>query len=251
MELVTSDGVRLVARHWRARSPRASVVLAHGFAAGVAELRVVALAEALRDAGLDVLAYDARGHGGSGGVATLGDRERLDVAAAVEAVAADGPVVIVGASMGAIAALRYASSAPGTVAGVVSVSCPARWRLPRNARGVLSALLTQTGIGRRLARRRMGVRIAPTGTRAVPPVELVGSVGAPVTIVHGRRDPFIAVGDAEVLYAAALEPRQLVVVDDLAHAFDGPAVAPVLAGVEWCLAQADARDPLGRRAGAA
>ena len=251
MELVTSDAVRLVARRWRARSPRATVVLAHGFAAGVTEMRVVALAEALRDGGLDVLAYDARGHGGSGGAATLGDRERLDVAAAVDAVADDGPVVIVGASMGAIAALRYAASVPGTVAGVVSVSCPARWRLPCNVRGVLSALLTQTGVGRKLARRRMGVRIAPSGIRAVPPVELVGAVGVPVTIVHGRRDPFIAISDAEVLYAAALDPRQLILVDDLGHAFDGPAAAPVLAGVDWCVAHAAVPDPLGRRAGAA
>ena len=33
---------------------------------------------------------------------------------------------------------------PRPVAGVVTVSCPAHWRLPRNARGVLSAVMTQT-----------------------------------------------------------------------------------------------------------
>jgi pimeloyl-ACP methyl ester carboxylesterase len=237
VELVTTDNVRLVARHWQVTNARASVVLAHGFGACLSERRVVGLAEAVHDAGFNVLAYDARGHGGSDGEATLGDRERLDVAAAVAAAASDAPVVLVGASMGAIAVLRYAASAPGSVAGVVAVSCPAEWRLPRNARGLLSALLTQTWAGRECARRWMRVRIAARSARPEPPVELIGAVGAPVAVLHGRRDPFISVGAAELLYAAAAEPRRLDLVDELGHAFDGPVASPVLADVDWCLAQ--------------
>ena len=64
-------------------------------------------------------------------------------------------VVIVGASMGAIAALRYAAGPvvdPGLV-GVVAVSSPAGWRLPRNARSVLAAGLTRTRLGRLLPER--------------------------------------------------------------------------------------------------
>ena len=251
VELVTTDNVRLVARWWRATSPRASVVLAHGFGAGVSEARLVGLADALREAGLDVLAYDARGHGGSGGEATLGDRERLDVAAAVDTAPPERPVILVGASMGAIAALRYAASAPGLVAGVVSVSCPAEWRLPRNARGILSALLTQTGLGRAVARRWMGVRIASRGARSAPPVELIGAVGAPVAVLHGRRDPFMGAHDAELLYEAAAEPRRLDLVEDLGHAFDGPVAAPVLTDVDWCLAESVSGAPQPRRAAGA
>jgi len=251
VELVTTDNVRLVARWWRATSPRASVVLAHGFGAGVSEARLVGLADALREAGLDVLAYDARGHGGSGGEATLGDRERLDVAAAVDTAPPERPVILVGASMGAIAALRYAASAPGLVAGVVSVSCPAEWRLPRNARGILSALLTQTCVGREVARRWIGVRIASRCDRPAPPVELIGRVGAPVAVLHGRRDPFIGVHDAELLYAAAADPRRLDVVDDVGHAFEGRVAAPVLTDVDWCLAESVSGAPQPRRAAGA
>ena len=250
MELVTTDNVRLVARWWRAPAPRASVVVAHGFGAGVTEGRVVALAEAVQGAGFDVLAYDARGHGGSGGQTTLGDLERLDVEAAVGALAADRPVVLVGASMGAIAVLRYAASAPGRVAGVVSVSCPAEWRLPRNARGLLSALLTQTWVGRECARRWMRVRIASRRARPAPPVELIGHVGAPVAVLHGRRDPFISVQDAELLYEAAAEPRRVDFVDELGHAFDGPVATPVLTDIDWCLAQSMAPAPEPPRADA-
>ena len=248
VELITSDDVRLEARRWFTDSPpRATVVLVHGFTASRSEARVVELATALLGAGFAVLAYDARGHGDSGGEATLGDVEDRDVAAAVAAVAGDGiPVVVVAASMGAIAALRYVASGPDSVAGVVAVSCPARWRLPRNARGLASALLTRTPLGRRLARERMGVRIARGCAQAAPPVELVGALGVPLAIVHGRRDPFLDVDNAELLYAAASEPRRLVVVDELGHAFEAESVDAILAAVAWCLDRAPSGEPTRR-----
>src|SRR5438876_160050 len=139
---------RPAARTWQAASPRAAVVLIHGFSATAEHLHVGGLATLFHERSLDVISYDARGHGGSGGESTLGDLEQHDVAAAVDVarVRADR-VVLVAASMGAIGALRHAVTDP-TLAGVVSVSCPARWRLPRNARGILSAGLTRTWVGR-------------------------------------------------------------------------------------------------------
>ena len=248
MELVTADGVRLAATRWRAEPPgRGTVVLVHGFAAGGTETRVVALAEALRGHGFDVLAYDARGHGASDGATTLGHDERLDVAAAVAAVAPSGtPLVVVGASMGAIAALRFAAARPEALAGVVTVSCPARWRLPRNARGVLSALLTQTPVGRNVARRHLGVRISARVARAEPPVELAARLAVPLAVLHGRRDPFIAPEDAALLYDAAHDPRRLDLVAGLGHAFEASAIAPVRAAVDWCVDHADSpSEPAG------
>jgi uncharacterized protein len=248
VELVTADGVRLTATFWRAAPPaRGTVVLVHGFGAGSSEARVVALAEALRAHGFDVLAYDARGHGTSDGATTLGDDEDLDVAAAVGAVAPVGrPLVLVGASMGAIATLRYAAAHAERVAGVVTVSCPARWKLPRNARGVLSALLTQTPLGRNVARRHMGVRISPRAARGAPPVDLVAALTVPLAVVHGRGDPFISPDDGTILYETAREPRRLDLVKGLGHAFETPAVDPVLAAVDWCIDHAASpRQPAG------
>ncbi|HSO96268.1 MAG TPA: alpha/beta fold hydrolase, partial [Acidimicrobiia bacterium] len=198
-------------------------------------LKVLTLIDALGAAGFDGIAYDARGHGRSGGEATLGDQERFDVAAAVTAVGASRPVVLVAASAGAIAALRFAAAAPGALDGVVTVSCPAWWRLPRNGRGLLSMLITQTPFGREFARRQMGVRIARCGPRPAPPVELVGEVDAPVAIVHGRADPFISVDAAEALFTAAREPRRLEVVEGLGHAFEPAATPAIVAALDWCL----------------
>jgi uncharacterized protein len=237
-DLTTADGVTLVAGRWACDDARAAVVLVHGFAASSGDASVVAVAEHLRTCGFEVLSYDARGHGRSGGAATLGDRERFDVAAAVDAASLSGaPVVLVAASVGAVAALRYAAGTPGAVSGVVMVSCPARWRLPRNARGVLSAVLTQTALGRRVARRSMGVRIASHVARPAPPVELVARVGAPLAIVHGRADPFIPWADAELLYAEASEPRRLALVAGMGHAYEPRSVDPITAAVDWVLAR--------------
>jgi pimeloyl-ACP methyl ester carboxylesterase len=239
IELVAADGIHLCGRRWEpAGRRRASVVLVHGFGASSVDGRVVAVAEALAGHGHPVLSVDSRGHGGSDGATTLGDAERLDVDAAVTAIGPE-PVVLVGASMGAIGALRHAVTTEGTpVAGIVTVSCPARWRLPRNARGVLSAALTHTPPGRWVARRYLGVRIAEPGPRPAPPLELVPQVRRPLALIHGRADPFIPVADAEMLHAAAREPRRLDLIDGMGHAFEPEAIDPVVEAVEWVLTQA-------------
>ncbi|HEX4245739.1 MAG TPA: alpha/beta hydrolase, partial [Acidimicrobiales bacterium] len=160
--LETSDGVRLATRRWLAPDrARAVVVLAHGLTANKDELRVVTLASELQGQGFEVIAYDSRGHGQSGGHCTLGDLERYDVAAVVEwARARNRRVVLVGASMGAVAVLSYAATA-GDVTGVVAVSSPGEWRLPLRIRSVVTAALARTRTGRKFARQRMNVRIAP------------------------------------------------------------------------------------------
>ncbi|TMK60904.1 MAG: lysophospholipase [Actinobacteria bacterium] len=234
-ELVTSDGLRLSARRWSSDETRASVVVVHGFGASSRDPAVVAACERLAASGLDVLAYDSRGHGASGGEATLGDQERHDVAAAVERAQANAPrVVLVGASMGAIGVLRYASTADD-LDGIVVVSCPARWTLPRNVRGLMSALCTQTSLGRAFARRRMGVRIATHIDRPAPPIELIERVQAPIAILHGALDPFIPWQDAHALHARAPEPRRLEIVPGMRHAFDLALPDPLVRAVDWTL----------------
>ena len=235
-ELVTADGVHLAARRWRGRAGTGAVVLVHGFGASSHEARVVALAEELNCRGHEVLAYDGRGHGASDGHCTLGHDEVRDVAAAVDALrGSQRPTVLVGASMGAIAVLRYAAREPADIAGVVSVSCPARWRLPRNIHGVLSAIMAQTRFGHWYARRHLRVRLAPKVPRGPEPIELIRRVRTPVTIVHGLDDPFLVPQNAEDLYAAASEPRRLDLVSGGRHAFDGTSAARLAEHVAWVL----------------
>jgi alpha-beta hydrolase superfamily lysophospholipase len=243
--LTTTDGLRLAGRHWETvGAPRAAVVIVHGMAASADCPHVEALAEAMHRAALDVVTYDARGHGSSEGESTLGDHEQHDVGAAVALarLRADR-VVLVGASMGAIAAARYATT-DADLAGVVLVSCPAHWKLPRNVRGILAAGMTRTRPGRVLVSRLSGVRLAAKWTNAAPPVDLVGRLQLPVAFVHGRDDRFIASDDAADLYRATPEPRRLTMVPHMGHAFGPLAIDAVDDAVEWVL-DADERTQPG------
>lgn len=235
----TEDDILLAGRNLlTVETPRAAVVVVHGFTATSEHPDVLALVETLHDRALDVVWYDARGHGRSGGRSTLGDLEVHDVAAAVQGAAERADrVVLVGASMGAIAALRYAAASgrDPRLAGVVLVSCPAAWRLPRNAHGVLATGLTRTRLGRALAARYLRVRVAARWTNPEPPSALVPRVSAPLALVHGAADRFIAVGDARELEALAVSPCRVDVVPGMGHAFDPRSTPAIVGAVEWAL----------------
>lgn len=250
LTLRTADGVALAAEVWPAPQAASAVVVVHGFTSHRRDPSVVAMVDRLRRAGHAVVAYDMRGHGESGGLCTLGDAERHDVAAAAAAARTLAPqVVVVGASLGAIAALRHAVDDAG-LAGVVTVSAPARWRL-RTPRAALAALLTRTGAGRRVAL-RLGARLDATWRWTEPPDELAGRLSVPLAVVHGTDDRFMPWAEAEILHAAGFrtdpsgaEPgagvgaavrRRLDLVPGMGHAFCARGLDAICAAVDWCLA---------------
>jgi alpha-beta hydrolase superfamily lysophospholipase len=235
--LTTSDGIELAVRSWSAAGEaRAAVVLVHGLAATKDNPELVAVATVLQERGLDVLAYDARGHGGSSGICTLGDLERYDVAAVVERAGLTGlPVVVVGASMGGIAVLRHAADDP-RLAGVVTVSTPADWRLHRSPGTLLLTGMIRTRLGRAFAARLFRVRLSPHWSNAEPPRALAARVRSPLAVVHGERDRFIPTREAAGLFSAGGGERRLFLVPRMGHAFH-PAAVPVIGeAVEWALA---------------
>src|SRR6266545_3318757 len=79
--LFAADGVRLDSGHF-AGDPGMCVVLAHGFTGAWRQLTTRRIASVLNRYG-GVLAIDFRGHGRSRGQSTVGDREVLDLEAAV------------------------------------------------------------------------------------------------------------------------------------------------------------------------
>jgi pimeloyl-ACP methyl ester carboxylesterase len=242
--LRTADGLSLAADAWLTREPAAAaVVLVHGFGGHRHNSTVVAMAHELRAEGHAVVTFDMRGHGESEGLCTLGDMERLDVAAAVVASRDLAPrVILVGASLGAIAVLRYAVDDPD-LAGVVTVSSPARWRVTTR-RTALAAGLTRTRLGRRLARRR-GVRLDRRWTWPEPPDALAARLTVPLAVVHGRDDRFMPTTEAQVLHDAAPGHRRLDLVAGMGHAYGTPGLEPITASVAWCLDMETARATTG------
>ncbi len=183
------------------------VVLAHGFAANRRKPAYARFAEVL-SARFDVLTLDLRGHGGSGGVSTLGDGEHLDVAAGAAWLRAQGVdrIVLVGASMGGTAVLHAAARARVAPVAVVTISAPA-WFRATPPPGPMQALdrLWRSPTRRAALRAVLGVRLAGPERWSEPPqpVELAGAMGVPLLAVHGQDDPYFPLGDAAALVAAA------------------------------------------------
>jgi len=117
-------GGRLYYRHWDSPgTPVAQVVIAHGFAEHCGRYEHVA--SALNTAGMSVWALDHRGHGQSEG-------DRADIGSVAAAVAdldlfvdvvrrsaPDGPLYLIGHSMGGLLAAAYAEEHQHRLAGLV------------------------------------------------------------------------------------------------------------------------------------
>lgn len=234
--LHTADGVRLSARWLRTPAASATAVIVHGFSAHQLDAGVRRMAAALLSSGFDVLLYDARGHGDSGGKSTLGSAEHLDVAAAAEVAAADGPtpLLLVGVSMGVVAVIRHlAGSNPVPVAGAVLVSGPARWRMRLSPIGAATAFIARTALGRWVAARKLHVRVAPRWRLGEAPETSLRRVRVPVAVVHGEADRLLAHSNGRRLQRSAGGPVSLEVVASMGHGLDELCVEAVLRGVEW------------------
>jgi pimeloyl-ACP methyl ester carboxylesterase len=218
--LVARDGIAIDAVHLPGDSGLA-IVLAHGFTLHWQRPAVWGIATRLNRHG-GVVTFDFRGHGRSGGLSTLGDREvwDLDVAVAYARELGYRRVATVGFSMGASIALRHAALLGGTDA-VVSVSGPGWWyyRGTRMMRRVHLAI--EHRAGRLVSRTFLNTRISSQRWDPVPmpPDEAAARIApVPLLIVHGDKDNFFPVQHARRLYEAAGEPKELWLEAGFGHA---------------------------------
>lgn len=107
--------------HDRIGAPGRPLVLLHGVGGGRAmwDRTHGGTAQALADAGWEVIAFDLPGYGGSAPQAALTVRGMADAVLASLAAGDIGPVVVVGHSMGGMVAQEIAAIAPGAVRGLV------------------------------------------------------------------------------------------------------------------------------------
>ncbi|MGG2465907.1 alpha/beta hydrolase family protein [Streptomyces sp. RGM 3693] len=238
--LLTDDGVRIEAAHtprnplpealsapspgpFPAPSTDLAIVLAHGFT-GSLERPALRRAAAALSQHADVITFSFRGHGGSGGRSTVGDREIHDLTAAVRWARSLGHrrIATVGFSMGGSVVLRQAAlhgrqradhgrgehgertdASPDVV---VAVSAPARWYY----RGTASMRRLHWAVtrpaGRLVSRVGLRTRIHPDDWDPVPlsPTEAVPLIApTPLLLVHGDRDPYFPLDHPRMLMSAA------------------------------------------------
>jgi pimeloyl-ACP methyl ester carboxylesterase len=218
--LVTEDRVPIDAIHLPGTTDLA-IVVAHGFTLSWQRPHVWRIANRFNRAA-GVLSFDFRGHGRSGGLSTLGDREikDLDVVVAYARELGYKRIAAVGFSMGASIVLRYAGLIGGLDA-VVSVSGPGRWYYRGTERMRRVHLAVEHRLGRWVTRWLLKTRVSPQGWNLVPvpPAEAAARIApVPLLIVHGDKDLYFPQEHARQLYMAAREPKELWLLPGMGHA---------------------------------
>ena len=223
LTLVTSDGVPIDAAHLPGDHDLA-IVLGHGFTLSWQRPAIWRIATRLNQFG-GVVIFDFRGHGRSGGLSTLGDREinDLDVAVAYARELGYRRIATVGFSMGASIAVRHAGLIGG-VDAVVSVSGPGWWyyRGTKPMRRVHWAV--ERRVGRLVTRTWLKTRVSSVrwNPDPLPPSEAAARIApTPLLVVHGDQDLYFPPDHAQQLYEAAGEPKELWIVPGFGHAETG------------------------------
>ncbi|MGI5426801.1 alpha/beta hydrolase [Streptomyces sp. CA-179760] len=217
-------------------------VVAHGFTGAVDRPHVRRVAEAFARHGA-VVTFSFRGHGASGGRSTVGDREVLDLAVAVEWARELGHarVVTVGFSMGGSVVLRHAALYEAGTDAVVSVSAPARWYYRGTAPMRRLHWLVTRPEGRAVSRYGFGTRIHHRDWDPVPlsPVEAAARIApTPLLIVHGDADGYFPLDHPRMLAAAAGDQGELWLEPGMGHA-ENAADDALLARIgDWAVGRA-------------
>ncbi|MEU3421484.1 alpha/beta hydrolase family protein [Streptomyces murinus] len=198
------------------------LVIAHGFTGDVDRPHVRRVAAGLARYGA-VVTFSFRGHGRSGGRSTVGDKEVLDLAAALAWARGFGHarVATVGFSMGASVVLRHAALHPGTVAAVAAVSSPARWYYRGTAPMRRLHWLVTRPEGRLVGRYGLRTRIHHRDWDPIPlsPVEAVPLIApTPLLIVHGDRDGYFPLDHPRMLADASGGHAELWLEPGMGHA---------------------------------
>jgi putative redox protein len=149
-------------------------------------------------------------------------------------------VALLGRSMGAAAALAFAAQDRG-ISGLCLMASPAD--LPATFRGILRDDYTRLEQGQAVTVFHEGepVHLTPEFIHDLYRYDLVAAVrileGVPLFIVHGLDDETVPVEHGRILYAAAGEPKQLLLLPNHAHSFTGCAARFVPAVTQWLISE--------------
>jgi alpha-beta hydrolase superfamily lysophospholipase len=202
----TADGLELAGWLIPHPHPRGNVIFCHGH--GRNRGHVAGLLQTFHGLGLNVLAFDFRGHGDSPGhTSTFGQREAQDLIAAETYLRRRfprQPVVLVGISLGAAVSLQALPELP-RVKGVWSEGAFARlgdavdnqfaW-VPASVRGAVVGLYS-----------RLGWLDCGLWGPAVAPLDRLRGVRVPVFFCHAQEDRLVPFSQGQLLYESYAGPK--------------------------------------------
>ena len=204
------DGVSL--QGWRgqgAGSRRGTLIYLHG----VSDNRAsgAGIMERYRKRGFDVVAYDSRAQGESGGdVSTYGFYEKEDLRRVMDTLP-PGPIVLVGTSFGAAVALQ-AAAIDRRVSAVVAAETFSDLRTVLTERAPF--FFTSGTIDRAI---RLAEQNGHFQVNAVSPMLAARTITAPVLLVHGALDSATKPDHSQRVFAALAGPKRLILVPGAGH----------------------------------
>jgi pimeloyl-ACP methyl ester carboxylesterase len=214
-----TDGVALAA--WRCRSavsPRKGTIV---YLHGVADNRgsSIGAIATLLPRGFDVIAYDSRAHGTSGGDrCTYGFFEKRDLQRVIDQLGATD-VIVIGHSLGAAVALQAAAIEP-RIRAVVAASTFSDLRTIASER---AAFLPAWSLGPAFSRAERDGKFVVDD---VSPVHAAAAIVVPVLLLHGANDRDTLPAHSDRVFSALRGPKQLVIVPGAGH-------NDVLGGYAW------------------
>lgn len=209
---VNLDGAGVSLKGWRGEyhgKSRGTVIYLHG----VADNRAsgTGVMEKFLNHGFDVLAYDSRAHGESGGKnCTYGYFEKEDLHKILNTLR-PGPVVLIGSSLGGAVALQLAA-VDKRISAVVAAETFSDLRVVVAERAPF--FFTSGAVSRSIlkAETEAGFRIDD-----VSPANAAKSIVVPVLIIHGAADVDTPPDHAKRIFAALSGRKRLIIVPGAQH----------------------------------
>lgn len=204
-------------------TPRGWAIFAHCFTCGKDSRAAVYISRALSRAGIGVLRFDFAGTGIEGGtgesVNFASDVDDLRAASKAMAAAGMPPSLLIGHSLGGIAAIVAAGDMPDIVA-VATIGAPADLQhILRNFRqNDLDTIASEGEASVEIAGRPFLVRSSFLETVAGIDVEAsIASLRRPVLIMHAPMDEVVSIDHASRIFIASKHPKSFISLDNADH----------------------------------
>lgn len=213
--VLTEDQKKIYYDHYRCGHSKA-VILAHGFFNSRKAVLFKDMAAALID-DYDVVVFDFRGHGESGGPFHWTAKEHLDLIAVLDYCRRDYEKIgVVGFSLGAAASI-IAAARSDLISSLIAVSAPTQfnkiefhfWKM-----GIMENIIYNV-----FQEGRIGKGVVPGNLwlKKVKPIDVVQDIKVPVFFLQGKKDWLVLPWHAEKLYAKAVGKKRLEIVPEGTH----------------------------------
>ena len=201
ISIQTKDKVNIVINHYKNRHDEV-VIVAPGWFMTKDSNAFCQISEMFAKE-FDVISFDFRGHGKSGGFYTFTSKEIMDMDAVVRFARKNhySKIYLTGFSLGAAMALIYASKSR-FINKIIAVSAPANFDKIENQMWKKEAWLEtfkKFELGRFAS-----IRLYPIPLKKIKPIDIVDKIKVPTLFIAGESDPTVYPWHTKELYEKAI-----------------------------------------------